>query len=1150
MESKWQKKWEEDGVYHAHDSSELSATSYPLPAKFYGLIEFPYPSGEGLHVGHPRPYIAIDVVTRKHRMEGKNVLYPIGWDAFGLPTENFAIKNKIPPEEATKKNIANFRRQIKMLGFGFDWSREIDTTDPKYYKWTQWQFLQFVKAGLAYKSTSTINWCPKCKIGLANEEAQGGVCERCGTPVEKREKAQWMLKITKYAERLLKDLDHVDYLDKIKAQQVNWIGKSEGAEVKFEIQTQNPSLIREGQGWISDSSVAVFTTRPDTLFGATYLVLAPDHARVDAWLASAAIKNKEDVEAYRDATKRKSDLERTSEEKEKTGVVLDGVSAMNPATGESIPVWISDYVLANYGTGAIMAVPAHDERDFAFAKKFGLEIKQVVIPDRTLDGIGCILMTRDGNILLQRRSKETNRYPDKLTPFGGGLENNETAIEAVIRELKEELELTVSLKDLVWIGDKESHFNPGKLLRLFVVRNVDEKNLVLHEGQRIEKLSPKEALASDEVTDFTKQVLQMDLNESAFVGEGIAINSDFLNGLSTADATQKMIAWLEEKKIGKRMTTYRLRDWVFSRQRYWGEPIPLVHCDTCAKKKQKALIIHGLGANPEQNWYPRMKQTLEENGFEVFAPAMTTTFAPSLETWLDELKPYIDQMGEDDVVIAHSMGGKVALHLLERAQKKIGQLFLVAPLVGPISEENWEERKKRPSKKNYEMAKKLWEAPVSLEKVGALVYSKNVFWSSDDTHVPEPTHEIYPAGWNIVCLGAYGHINDPESPELVERVLMSKLTGWIPLPEDQLPLTLPKVDAYEPTDTGESPLAKIESWVKTTCPRCGGPATRETDTMPNWAGSSWYFLRYCDPKNDKEFASAEKLRYWMPVDLYNGGMEHTTLHLLYSRFWYKFLFDMGYIPKECGSEPYRARRSQGMILGEGGIKMSKSKGNVINPDDVVGQFGSDVFRVYEMFIGPYDQSAPWDTNGIEGVKRFLEKVWNVFASDSPPPQGGVRGGGVTASSELDALYHQTIKKITDHIDHLEFNTCVSQLMILTNAYQDVGGIPEAHRDGFLQVFAPFAPHIAEEIWHLIGHTDSIHQSAWPTYDAAKLQAATFELVIQVNGKVRGKIVVDSDIAEEEAKEKALASEAVQKFLEGRAPKKVIYVAGRLVNICP
>ncbi len=1002
MEAKWQKRWEEEGVYRARDAVEDVVSK----EKFYGLIEFPYPSGDGLHVGHPRSYTAIDIVTRKQRMEGKNVLYPIGWDAFGLPTENYAIKNKVKPADATKKNVATFTRQIKSLGFGFDWSREVDTTDPAYFKWTQWQFLQFFKHGMAYKATSTIHWCPRCKIGLANEEAQGGICERCGTVVEKREKEQWMIRITDYAQRLLTDLRGVDYLDRIKSQQVHWIGRSEGVEIVFRLL----SVDGEERG-----EVRVFTTRPDTVFGVTYVVLAPEHPFVKREASNAHPRKEwDEVREYVENVDKKTDEERTGEDREKTGVCLPGVLALNPVNGERVPVWVADYVLPNYGTGAVMAVPAHDERDFAFAEKYGLPTRQVVSLD------------------------------------------------------------------------------------------------------------------------------------------GYAINSDFLNGAPTWKAKEDAVTWVEDHRCGAKKVTYRLRDWVFSRQRYWGEPIPLVYCDSCAKKKQKALIIHALGSSAESHWYPELVRALEAEGFEVSAPNLPEPLAPTYEGWMSVLRPILDQLGESDVIVGHSLGGLMAVHAVSEMDRKIGHLYLVAPLIGPVADEEWAQKQAQKPDRDYGAVRKIWERPVDWKGVTDLVGSVNVLVSDDDLRVPKQSHAFLPEGWYIKSLGVRGHFWQANQPEIVREVLGSKNTGWVPLSDDQLPLMLPDVAAYEPTDTGESPLAKIESWVKTTCPRCGNVARRETDTMPNWAGSSWYFLRYCDPKNAEALASKEALKYWMPVDLYNGGMEHTTLHLLYSRFWYKFLWDLGVVPQECGSEPYKMRRSHNMILGEGGVKMSKSKGNVVNPDDVVAKYGADVFRVYEMFIGPYDQPAPWDTNGIEGVRRFLDRVWGLFME---PRMHGVKGRESDASSltlrDLTTLYQQTVKKVTEGIDGLQFNTCVSQLMILTNAFQTIGHVPETMVEGYVKMLAPFAPHLADEIWcEVLGHTMSMNAcgAGWPTFDVAKLQAATFELVVQVNGRVRDKIVVASDISEEEARQVALASAIVAKWMDGKVPAQVVYVKGRLVSI--
>ncbi|MCW1892184.1 MAG: leucine--tRNA ligase [Candidatus Uhrbacteria bacterium] len=894
-ESKWQKAWDEQGLYHAAQPGTIEAKE-----KFYGLVEFPFPSGAGLHVGHPRSYVAIDVVTRKKRMEGKNVLFPMGWDAFGLPTENYAIKNHVKPQDATTANVNNFRRQLKMIGFGFDWGREVNTTDPAYYKWTQWMFLQFFKsyfdestgrarfvedreapvkgrgergegsgdtlptthyplpsARMAYKTTTTINWCPSCKIGLANEEAIGGVCERCGSVVEKREKAQWMIGITKYAERLIHDLSTVNYLERIKKQQIDWIGKSEGAFIDFKVAYGQRLTVDGGD------AVRVFTTRPDTLFGVTYVVLAPEHEFVSKWIADGVILNIDEVRAYQQASAKKADMDRTAEGKEKTGVKLEGVSAINPANGEEVPVFIADYVLAGYGTGAVMAVPAHDERDFAFAKKYELNIVEVIKPKRDIFQAKYSLVKKE------------------LESLGTPIENPEQE------------------KD--WQKKLDEEFN-----------------------------------------GFCKRV---ELGEICWPHEGSLMNSREFNDRYSEDAVAEITSWLEKKQSGEKTTNYKLRDWIFSRQRYWGEPIPIVICPSC---------------------------------------------------------------------------------------------------------------------------------------------------------------------------------------------------GYVPVPEEQLPVLLPDVESYEPTENGESPLAKIREWVETTCPHCGGKAERETDTMPNWAGSSWYFMRYCDPHNDRAFASEEALKYWMPVNLYNGGMEHTTLHLLYSRFWHKMMWDLKLLPESIGPEPYASRVSHGLILAQGGEKMSKSKGNVVNPDDVINEYGADVFRVYMMFIGPFDQPAPWDVKGIEGVKRFLDKVWRLFEiADSE-----LR----IADSGLETIYHQSVKKISSDIETLAFNTAVSQLMVLTNAFTDAGGVPEEMVEGYLKLLAPFAPHLAEELWHTLGKGGSVHMSGWPTYDETKTVSASFELVIQVNGKVRDRIQVPSDISEDEAKAKALASENVQKYLEGKEPKKIIYVKGKLVTI--
>ena len=792
VELKWQKIWEDAHCFEAKDD-------YSMP-KFYPLIEFPYPSGHGLHVGHPRSNTALDIIARKRRMEGYNVLYPIGWDAFGLPTENYAIKTGIHPAKVTHDNIEHFRAQLKRLGFSFDWSREINTTDPDYYKWTQWIFLKFFEKGLAYKAEIPINFCTSCKVGLANEEVVDGVCERCGGVVVQKVRSQWMLKITEYAQRLIDDLDDLDYIERVKIQQKNWIGRSEGAEVIFPIEGYPEGL-------------KVYTTRCDTLFGATYMVVSPEHPIIDAM--KDTIENMDEVREYQKAAARKSDLERAELNKEKTGVMLKGLKATNPVTGKLIPVWISDYVLMGYGTGAIMAVPAHDERDWEFAKKFNMPIIEVV---------------------------------------AGG-------------------------------------------------RNVQEE------------------CYSD-------------------VESGIMVNSGFLDGLTVKEAIPTMIKWLEEKGIGEKKVNYKLRDWVFTRQRYWGEPIPLVHCDKC---------------------------------------------------------------------------------------------------------------------------------------------------------------------------------------------------GWVPLPYSELPLKLPEIEDFEPTDDGSSALARATDWIKTTCPRCGGPANRETDTMPNWAGSSWYFIRYCDPHNDKELASREALEYWMPVDWYNGGMEHTTLHLLYSRFWYKFLYDIGVVPTK---EPYKKRTSHGMILGENGEKMSKSRGNVVNPDDIVEEMGADAFRLYEMFMGAFDQPIPWSTQGARGCRRFLDRIWRM--QDMLNDFDGIR-------PEMKALVHGTIKKVSEDYEAMKYNTAIAAMMTMVNELYNSGSVSKEEFHILLTLLNPVAPHMTEELNQRLGYEQPLYCTPWPKWDESALVKNTIEYGVQVNGKIRARIELPIDMPKEEVEAAAKAHKDVVPFLEGKTVRKVIVVKN-IVNI--
>lgn len=1192
IEKKVQQAWEKDKVFEAKEDKNKP--------KFYPLIEFPYPSGAGLHVGHVRPFTAMDVIARKKRMEGYNVLYPIGFDAFGLPTENFAIKTGKSPEVVTKENIANFTKQMKALGLSFDWSRQVDTTDPDYYKWTQWIFLQLFKKGLAYKKNQPINWCPKDKIGLANEEVVGGCCERCGTDVERRNKEQWMLAITKYADKLLEGLKEVDYIREAKQQQENWIGKSEGAEIEFSLKSRIEIDLEKTDAnfkkqfeedvelygahnnsvkYVSKEKIKVFTTRPDTIFGVTYLVVAPEHPLLNN--EQLIISNPDEVQKYVENARKKSDLERTELQKEKTGVELKGVKVIHPLTQEEIPVYVADYVLGNYGTGGVMAVPAHDERDFEFAKKYNLPIKQVVAPhfyDDTnppqKDKKNAKRIVVQGIVKHWSEDRviqiQWKKFPWKTFVIGGA-EEGENLEEAVKREIEEETGYT-DIKSITKIGAemrsewfaKHKDENRYAFMHVFLVElgsgkknELSDEEKEKHEVAWVDfKTIPTSFGPVGELNYIWKNLQH---NSELYEGEGMLINSGEFSELKTDEAKEKIIAWLEKNNFGKRETQYKLRDWVFSRQRYWGEPIPLVYCENCKEKNIK---------NKEQ-----------------------------------------------------------------------------------CSE-------------------------------GELLNS-----------------------------------------------------GWIPLPESELPLTLPKVEKYEPTDTGESPLSKIEEWVNTTCPKCGGKAKRETDTMPNWAGSSWYFLRYADPHNEKDFfknlhfkfkpeinittkdqiyflafkdiyqdlekmkiniwavnrfllnginralwlplrtvavmawekdlekiskyletheyrlkkkemygwyfekeeikievipvfekenemiaytphnavqplthydlpmvelgnifdfayrtvspeynlahykfinehekedraglgdeekiefleawiqSKNEKLLYWNQVDWYNGGMEHTVLHLLYSRFWNQFLFDIGVVPTR---EPYKKRTSHGMILAKGGEKMSKSKGNVINPDEIINdeKFGADTLRTYIMFMGPFDQAVEWDMNGLVGVRRFLDKVWNYFFNILP------------ASSDCSedvvlGVLHKTIKKVTEDIEKMRFNTAIASLMEFLNfIYVPVeveAGRPIGHArnisqkdfENFLLLLSVFAPHLSEEIWSKLGHKKSLLVEKWPEPKSEFLINESFELVIQINGKVRENITVATNISEEEAKEKALSSEKVKKWLDGKEPKKIIYVKGKLISI--
>lgn len=1201
IEKKWQKYWEKNKTFEVKEDKKKE--------KFYSLIEFPYPSGEGLHVGHPRPFTAMDVISRKKRMEGKNVLFPIGFDAFGLPTENFAIKTGKPPAEVTKKNIANFTRQLKMLGFSFDWSRQVDTTDPNYYKWTQKLFLQFFKHGLAYKKNQPINWCPKDKIGLANEEVVNGNCERCGTAVEKRNKEQWMLAITKYADKLLNGLKNVDYIERARSSQENWIGKSEGAEVDFPL--------RMVSGQKDDKHfVKVFTTRPDTIFGATFLAISPELAK--SWLG-VGWQATEEVKKYIAEALQARTVATAREEQEKTGISAD-IMAVNPVSKKEIPVWITNYVMGEVGTGAIMGVPAHDQRDFDFAKKFGLPIKKVVSggTEKTkylifdFDGVigdtyEASMQTRVqmGDVKDRAEAEESSRIyfnqkPDHtknhaLTeeqmkqkhawtqrygeikakiPFplfenfvneikkldntkiaiisaGSGLYMREPSLKSGLNPThvlsfedhhskEEKIEIVckdwgVSIRDVYYFTDSKAD--------VYELEDcMDRSKIIGCAWGYCGYDALRELLPANQVLKNPEDIHSL-FSDLVYENDGVAVESEFLNGLKTPEAKEKMISWLEENRIGKKQINYKLRDWVFSRQRYWGEPIPLVYCENCKNTKQKALLIHGFEASASSNWLPWMKSELEKQGFEVMVPDLPDSKYPDLEKWLETLHPYFDQLGENDVLVGHSLGSKAALHLLEKSKKKIGHVYLVASAIGEIAERDWSLFRKHHDAAQVDALQKFWAAKFGWKKVDAHAENKTIIISSDDLSVPKGTRGDVPDSWTFKKWNGFKHFTASIIPELLEEFLHVKNTGWVPLPESELPLKLPKVEKYQPTDNGESPLAAITSWVKTKCPNCGGAARRETDTMPNWAGSSWYFLAYAlgGEKRLKEkgnkFWNLELLKHWQPVDWYNGGMEHTVLHLLYSRFWNQFLYDVGMVPT---SEPYAKRTSHGMILAKGGEKMSKSKGNVVNPDEMVDQFGADALRTYIMFMGPFDQAVEWDTNGLVGVKRFLDRVWGL--------QEKIATKINIPNPKLDTFVHQTIKKVSEDIDGMRFNTAIAKMMELANEMSKAEQVDVANYRLLIKILSPFAPHLCEELWSVLDNKKSLFQEEWPEYNSALIKEQEITLAVQVNGKLRETITVPADIAEEEAKKISLSSAAIQKWLEGKEPKKVIYVKGKLVSI--
>ncbi len=1001
IDKKWQKKWEEEKIYKTQEDK-----SKP---KFYCLDMFPYPSGAGLHVGHPKGYIATDVVARMKMMQGYNVLHPMGWDAFGLPTENYAIKNKIHPRIATEENINRFKSQLEKIGFTYDWSREINTTDPEFYRWTQWVFLEMFKRGLAYESYEPINWCPSCKTGLANEDLEGGKCERCGSEIERKPMRQWVLRITEYADRLLEDLDKLpEWEESIKEMQRNWIGRSEGALVKFKIKIarQNEKV---------EDELEVFTTRPDTLFGCTYVVVAPEHPLIEQ--LKDKIKNYEKVEEYIKQAKKKSDLERTDLAKNKTGVKIEGLVAVNPVNNEDVPIFVADYVLAGYGTGAIMAVPAHDERDFEFATKYGLEVK-------------CVIDPISGPAVYNKEKDSAKEYRDIL------------------------------------------------------------------DGKRV------------------------------YTGNGILINSQFINGLSVGEAKEKMIEWLKEHGVGKRAVNYKLQDWVFSRQRYWGEPIPVIHCEACKNRKYNFILLHGFGGDAESNFFPWLKEKLERNGHSVFVPNLPNTNNPNISEQVDYVLANT-KIDENTIIVGHSLGGVVAMRLLEKVNKKVAKVMFVDSFIRPEFTDA-----ARPEVENSQS----WD--MDFNKIKSLADEFIILADRDFTVIPRKQSlemaKIFDARLAILKPNDW-HFCGQKEPDVL-RLL--GLDGIHPVPEEELPVTLPDVESYEPTGTGESPLANIEDWVNTTCPKCGAPARRETNTMPQWAGSSWYYLRYIDPHNYKALVDKEKEKYWSPVDLYVGGAEHATRHLIYARFWHKFLYDIGVVNY---LEPFKRLQHVGLIMAEDGRKMSKRWGNVINPDDIVEEYGADTLRVYEMFMGPFSQSVAWNTKGLIGIRRFLDKIW-ALKDRIRNQESGIR------NNKLNGLLHKTIKKVTEDIENFKFNTAIAQMMILVNKMNEEDEINKEDYEVFLKLLAPFAPHLTEELWHQLGNKESIFRGQWPKYNPELIKDETITLVIQVNGKVRDNIEASADITEEEACELALSSEKIKKWISGKEIVKVIFVKGKLVNI--
>ncbi|HOX60778.1 MAG TPA: leucine--tRNA ligase [Candidatus Magasanikbacteria bacterium] len=1143
IEPKWQKNWDKEKLYETREGSDKK--------KYYVLDMFPYPSGTGLHVGHLKGYIATDVIARMRMMQGYNVLHPMGWDAFGLPAENYAIKNKIHPSIATAQNVANYKRQLHLPGLSYDWSREVNTTDSEYYKWTQWAFIQMYKKGLVHESYEPINWCPECKTGLANEDLEDGKCERCGSVVERKPMRQWVIEITKYADRLLNDLDLLkEWPEHIKGMQRNWIGKSEGAVLKFQITNDK-------------SQIEVFTTRPDTLFGVTYVVLAPEHQLIEK--CRDKIKNFDEVQKYIGESKNKSDLERSELQKEKTGIKIDGLTAINPTNGEEVPIFVADYVLGGYGTGAVMAVPAHDERDFAFAKKYGLPMKKVVEP---------IVVYETGDSAIQKDLpfiKRENVCAIVLNPkdgkylcvnwknfnmhglITGGVEEGEDIVEAVKREVIEES----GYKNLRLVRNPEFAIHTkffhrvkkqnrwARFQYVFLELENEEREEISADEKEVHELVWKTKKEMETYFTVAEGEFANNLignSDYIFVGDGILRDSGEFSDLYSDEARKK----ITEAVGGQMVTKYKLRDWVFSRQRYWGEPIPLVHCATCEKRKVKIVLVHGIYGNPNENWFPWFKKEMEKRGCEVIIPQMVDSETPKLSEWVKQLTNLGVTKDDDLYVVGHSLGAVAACQYILENRLHVKKLILVGPTGNSQGEENWKNLLSAGcEEEGLKCIKDFNEANTDLSKLVNLADERVIYISDNDPFIPMSVMDDYSGiDARVNVLKNRGHFNESagirELPEILSEFPEVTNRGWVAVPESELPLKLPEVKNYEPSGTGESPLANITEWVNTKCPTCGGPAKRETNTMPQWAGSCWYYLAYAMPRLSEggEYEwDKDRINYWNPVDCYVGGAEHATRHLIYARFWHKFLYDIGAVQNV---EPFMRLHSVGLILGEDSRKMSKRWGNVINPDDVVEKFGADALRLYEMFMGPFGEPCAWDTNGLVGCKRFLDKVCVLGEK--------VADKKITEKSRLKTSLHQTIKKVGEDIEGLRYNTAIAKMMSFANDAQDSEELSKEDFKMFVQVLAPFAPHLAEELWKDLDEKESIFKSGWPKYDPELAKSDEMTIAIQVNGKLRDTLVFASDATEEEIKSAALASEKIQKWLEGVEPKKVIYVKGRLVSI--